>query len=178
MEVVRYVLYNQEELRSEGPEWTYVEFGPIKIKGRKVFRVYGTEAIQHVCVKPVGTSTDENATLMFYTVGFPETGTEPLVEVIATLNNLKPSTQWSMFFLGVICKVVGFYKGEEGGHKVYETVCIKQLKQTEVPTMKLKPRCPVLNRETVKDISKLNTVGKGDPVVQTKKEALKFLEDF
>jgi hypothetical protein len=162
---MRYVLHRPTETRDERLDLVYVEFTTIKIKTRKVFRLYGVEDLSYVVVKQEGDPESEDFTLMFYSVGFPETDTEPLIEIVATKNNLKPSTQWSQFTLGVAGRVV------EAGIK------LKQLKATDYPMMKLKPRCPMIDTEYVKDIPKQNTVGKGDPPANAK-EALKFLDEL
>lgn len=164
MVVTRYAAHEPGELREGRLDWTWVEFHDIKIKGRKVFRLYGAEELQYICVKPTDDPSDEKYTLMFYSVGFPETDTEPLIEVVATLNNKKPSRQWSRFSLNIVCRAT---KGE---------IKLKQLKQTEVPTMKLVPRCPIMSKAFTPDMPKQNTIGKGDP--PTAKEALAFLDQL
>jgi len=167
MQMTRYVCYDPKETWITTPKWTMVEFGPIKIKGRKVFRLYGAEEVQFVCVKQADDPESEKFTYMLYSVGFPKPDPEPVIEVVATLNNTKPSGQWSTFNLYIMCRVIN------------GTLQLKQLKMTEYPTMKLTPRCPVSEQAILKNMMKQNTVGKGDPPPkQTKKEALKFLEEL
>jgi hypothetical protein len=157
MEVTRYVCYEPDVAQNERPDWTWVEFSAIKIKGRKVFRLYGLEELRFVCVKQSDDPQDESYTFMFYSVGFPPTASEPLIEIVATKNNREVSKVWSTFSLNLVGRVTN------------ANIKLKQLKQTEVPAMELAPRCPVMSRELVVDLPKQDTKGKGD-------NPLEFLE--
>jgi len=140
--VTRFVSYSPDDDGERPPYWSHLEFFDLKLRGRKVLRLYGVDKIHSVSIEQLDNEAASDYTKMLYDVmlhGFHREEKAHIFEVVATENNLKLTKKWSNIALHVV------------GHVIDAEIDLKEYKG-DIPAWHPHPRVP---RNSVKSLKNL-----------------------